>query len=161
MDHPSVSLSALGAAFEQATDEPNERAKLPAPFSIRFTEEERAWLDSEAGNLPLSAYIRAQLFPSHVVMQSARRSKKRPREPQVDHAALATALGHLGRSRLASNLNQIAKAAHIGALPVTPELCADLQDACEDVREMRTALMRALGLKVPQHLAAQGTHPAE
>jgi hypothetical protein len=44
-----------------------------------------------------------------------------------------------------SLLNQIAKAAHMGALPVTPELEEDLQEACQAVRSMRSDLMRALG----------------
>ncbi len=63
----------------------------------------------------------------------------------MDHVILAQLLGALGKSRLASNLNQIAKAANIGALPVTEELEAELHTACAEIGEMRDTLMTALG----------------
>ena len=34
----------------------------------------------------------------------------------------------------------------MGALPVTPELIGELYHACAEVRTMRDALMRALGI---------------
>jgi hypothetical protein len=54
-------------------------------------------------------------------------------------------LGVLGRSRLASNLNQLAKAVNTGSLPVTPETEADLKEACRQVSALREDLLRALG----------------
>ena len=63
----------------------------------------------------------------------------------MDHALLGQALALLGASRLSSNMNQIAKAAHMGALPVTPELNADLDAACAEIKVMRRVLMQALG----------------
>ena len=69
----------------------------------------------------------------------------RHRAPIADHRALAQTLAQLGQSRLSSNLNQIAKAAHLGALDLSPGLEAELWAAREDVREMRTLLMTALG----------------
>ena len=53
-------------------------------------------------------------------------------------------LAELGKSRLASNLNQLAKAANTGSLPVSPETEQALVQACEDVRRMRHALPAAL-----------------
>ena len=147
MERGRNSDHSLSANFAAATNSGSSREKRPPPFSIRFTEEERAWLNREAGNLPPSHYIRAKLFPSDVVMQSARRSIRRAHQPRVDQPALASALGLLGQSRLSSNLNQLAKAANLGVLPVTPDLEADLEQACVDVRAMRSALMAALGLK--------------
>lgn len=116
------------------------KKKAPPPFSIRFTFEERAKLESAAGGMPLGEYIRQKLFEGDFVPR-----RTRGREPVKDHAELARVLGALGASRLSSNLNQIAKAAHMGALPVTPELEEDLQEACQAVRSMRSGLMRALG----------------
>ncbi|MEJ7926700.1 hypothetical protein WG908_08030 [Sphingobium sp. AN641] len=52
----------------------------------------------------------------------------------------------LGQSRLSSNVNQLAKAANSGSLPVTPETESDLRHACRDIAEIRRMLMRALGL---------------
>ena len=34
----------------------------PLPFSIRLNDGERAWLEKQAGEKSISAYIRAQLF---------------------------------------------------------------------------------------------------
>ena len=53
----------------------------------------------------------------------------------------------LGQSRLSSNLNQLAKSANSGSLPVSPETEQALVQACEDVRRMRHALLTALGLR--------------
>jgi hypothetical protein len=54
----------------------------------------------------------------------------------------------LGASRLSSNLNQLAKAVNTGSLPVSPEVEAELMEACQEVQELRADLLRALG-KMP------------
>ncbi|CAN0316927.1 unnamed protein product [Chrysoparadoxa australica] len=41
---------------------PARRKKRLAPFSLRFTKEERARLDAAAGNLALATYIKGRLF---------------------------------------------------------------------------------------------------
>ncbi|OLF71401.1 hypothetical protein AWH62_12710 [Maricaulis sp. W15] len=119
--------------------------KYPSPFSLRFSEEERAILRARAGKRSIGEYIRGVLFGSGV---SARKVKRRnPSEANKEHAAQ---LAGLGQSRLASNMNQIAKAAHMGALPVTPDLVEELWKACEDIRTMRRALVGSLGLKAQE-----------
>jgi hypothetical protein len=133
-------MSTLDHNFNEIAEGKARSASYPPPFSIRFTFEERAKLESAAGGMPLGEYIRQKLFDGDL---SPRRT--RGRSPVKDHAQLARVLGALGASRLSSNLNQIAKAAHMGALPVTPELEEDLQEACQAVRSMRRDLMRALG----------------
>ncbi|WP_227268445.1 hypothetical protein [Roseobacter weihaiensis] len=92
--------------------------------------------------MPLGAYIRQKLFDGELTPR-----RTRGNAPVKDHAALGKVLGALGASRLSSNLNQIAKAAHMGALPVTPELEQELSEACTSVRNMRADLMRALGFR--------------
>ena len=114
--------------------------KSPPPFSLRVTAEERAELERRAGSKPLGQFIREQCLG-----KAARPRTGRHRRAKVNHALFAQALALLGGSRLASNMNQIAKAAHIGALPVTPELSADLDGACSDIQAMRRLLMQALG----------------
>ena len=129
-------------AFQKASSgKAPSKKKYPPPFSLRLTLEERAALDARAGTRPLGAYIRQQLLGGAV---SPRKSRRRP---GVDQEALGRALGTLGQSRLASNLNQIAKAANTGALPVTLELSEELRAACEHVSQMRQALIAALGIK--------------
>ena len=114
--------------------------KTPPPFSLRLTVEERAELERRAGGKPLGQFIREQCLGRATKPRSGNR-----RRAKVDHALFAHALALLGGSRLASNMNQIAKAVHMGALPVTPELSADLDEACSDIQAMRKMLMQALG----------------
>lgn len=114
--------------------------KYPPPFSLRLTHEERARLDAERGNKPLSVHIRERLFGDEVSPR-----KKRGNSPVKDTEALGRVLGALGQSRLSSNLNQLAKAVNTGSLPVTPETEADLQEACREVSALRAELLRALG----------------
>lgn len=117
--------------------------KYPPPFSLRLTYEERARLIAEASGRPLSVYIRECLLGD-----AATPRRWFGNSPVRDYEALGRVLGVLGQSRLASNLNQLAKAAHTGSLPVTPETEAELKQACRDVAAMRAELLKALG-KVP------------
>jgi hypothetical protein len=114
----------------------------PSPFSLRLTEEERAYLLAKANGKPLGAYIRAKLLADHETLR-----QKHLRRPGIDHEALARVLGALGQSRLSSNLNQIAKAANMGALPVDDDLVQELHQACRDISMMRITLIGALGIK--------------
>lgn len=117
------------------------RKKPPAPFSLRLSPDERARLALEAAGAPLGSYIRAKLLGTAPV---------RTRTSGIaveDRQALGKALALLGQSRLASNLNQLAHLAHIGALPVTPELEAELSGCLAEVRDLRRLLLCALGLK--------------
>ncbi|MEO1343524.1 MAG: hypothetical protein AAFV74_05160 [Pseudomonadota bacterium] len=118
------------------------KGKTPPPFSLRFTFEERAQLDEAANGVPLGAYIRAVLFGED--LKKVRRRGVRPVEDQQE---LARVLAMLGASRLSQNVNQLAKACNIGALPVTPDTEAALVQACDDVADMRQVLLKALGSK--------------
>lgn len=110
-----------GAAHPgQALETPR---KTPSPFSLRLTFEERTRLEQEVGAMPLGAYIRSRLFSESAPPARRRRGK----QPVKDHQALAKMLGLLGQFRLASNLNQLAKAANTGSLPVNPDTEASLQ----------------------------------
>lgn len=115
----------------------------PPPFSLRLTFEERARLEAEAGDMPLGAYIRAKLFEEPAPDRRPRRAKR----PVKDQQALASVLGELGKSRIANNLNQLAKAVNSGSLPITPETERSLREACVEIHWLRTTLMEALGLQ--------------
>ncbi len=115
--------------------------KKSAPYSIRLTAEERAYLEEQAGSGPLSGYIRAKLL-------GERADKRRVlRNPKLEEAQYAALLAALGESRLSSNLNQLARHANMGTLDISDEIEEQLQDAYEAVLEMRKALILALGLK--------------
>jgi|GEM_PF-1023014 len=126
------------------TATPDKKNK-PAPFSLRLSREERNQLERAAAGMPLGQFIRQKLFEGDLTPR-----RTRGQRPVKDHSALGRVLGALGSSRLSSNLNQLAKAAHLGALPVTPELEADLLEACDSIRAMRRDLMIALGFPMKE-----------
>ena len=126
--------------FNEAA-KPGKKKRI-APLSVRVTEEERVLLKQLAGSRSVNSYVREKVFGDN---GKPRRSYRAPRP---DEKAIAKSLGALGQSGIASNLNQIAKAANMGALPVSQELTDKLKEACDDIRAMREALISALGLKV-------------
>ena len=144
-----MSNSSINTAFKSATSVPKAEPKPKLlPFSLRFTEQERAWLLRRAGTLSLAAYIRLQLFKDFDDAPPPRRKQTRKvKNPSAELSVLGAMLGGLGQSRLAANLNQIAKAANQGALPVTPELEAELSEACAAIQDIRETLISALGVK--------------
>ncbi len=115
-------------------------AKRPAPFSIRFSAEERALLERRAGRQALGSYIRAVLLDGKDV-------QRMPPAPKIDYALLGQVLAKLGKSELSSSLCLLAAAAEHGALPVDEELESDLRAACAHIRAMRAMLIVALGVK--------------
>jgi len=133
-------MSTLDHNFNDIATQEAEKSKYPPPFSIRFTFEERARLDAERGRSALSTHIRDCLFGDDVTPR-----RKSGNSPVKDGEALGRLLGALGGSRLSNNLNQLAKAANTGSLPVTPETEADIVAACEEVKALRADLLRALG----------------
>lgn len=134
----------IGKVFAAASVGTRQSAKNPntAPFSIRLTNEERAYLDGQAGNQALGAYIRKVVLGQHV------RKRRVIQKPQLTNVTAAKALAGLGQSRLAANVNQIAKSANIGVIDVSPALVEELQDACQHIREMRDELISALHVKL-------------
>ncbi|ARE41345.1 Glycosyltransferase [Rhodovulum sp. P5] len=121
-------------------DEFNNKKPYPSPFCLRLTFEERARLERDAAGMALGAYVRDCLFGEDAVPR-----KTRGKFPVKDHEALGRVLAALGGSRLASNVNQLAKAVNTGSLPVTPETEDDLIEACEAIQAMRRDLLDALG----------------
>lgn len=130
----------LRKSFQSATA--TTKPKYPPPFSLRLSEDERAILRRRAGKRSMGEYIRSKLFGEDATPRKVKR-----RNPTEDDQENAAQLAGLGQSRLASNMNQIAKAANMGALPVTPDLENELHQACADIAFMRRALIASLGLK--------------
>lgn len=91
--------------------------------------------------MPLGAYVRSRLF------DGPKPRRTRGKRPVKDYQALGQLLGELGKSRLANNLNQIARAVNSGALPVTPETEKAVREACGEIAWLREKLMQALGLQ--------------
>jgi len=117
------------------------RKKTPPPISLRLTEKERITLEQAAQGMSISAYIRSCIFSDGVAKRKAR-----TRRPVKDQEALARALGLLGQSRIANNLNQLARHANSGSLPVDDETLEQIEEAYVHVMALRDQLIAALGL---------------
>ncbi len=133
-------MSTLDHKFNAVAAAQPKTKKRDAPFSLRLSFEEKALLRAAANGVPLGAYIKAKLFD-----EPLEKVRRRNTNPVKDHEALGRLLGSLGQSRLSQNLNQLARASHTGALPVSPEVEDELHQACADVKAMREELLRALG----------------
>ena len=140
----SNELAVTETFSEAATSKQNAKPKYPPPFSLRLTHEEKERLKAEAGKQPLGAFIRMKLLGDNVANRRARRAVV------ADEAALARVLALMGQSRVANNLNQLAKLANSGSLFVDDDVRVDLNEACRDIKDIRKDLMAALGSKT-QH----------
>lgn len=114
-----------------------EKRRAP-PFSIRFSEADYQRLDAHRQGMRRGTYIRAKVFDGVPLKGVA---------AVGDRAALAQALALLGQSRYASNLNQIAHLAHIGALTFSPEEQEELAGALKHLAEIRSLLLKATGVR--------------
>ncbi len=134
----SVSAS---KAFQQVSSGKTTRnqAHKPSPFCLRLTQDERDYLEHQAGDQTLSAYIRGELLGEKV------RKRRVLRKPKVNDKQVAAVLAMLGQSRMPSNLNQLAKHANMGTLDISQDVDRELQEACKAVLAMRDALLIALG----------------
>lgn len=126
---------------------PKPRRRGSPLFVMRLSHKERARLKRDAGETPLATYIKLRLFNNLPDLATFGPSLPGGR-PATDTRLIAQLLAALGASRIANNLNQLAKAANMGDLPLYPEAEADLREACAAVQSMRADLIRALGLKV-------------
>ena len=115
--------------------------KRQAPFSLRLTFEQRARLEADAAGMSLASYIHWRLFDPDQPPP-----RQRGKAPIKDQEAIARVIGLLGQSRIANNLNQLARQANLGTLPVTPDTEAALAEAAADIAAMRQMLVKALGL---------------
>jgi len=122
------------------------KQKRPSPITLRLTTEERIKLEQLAQGMTFSAYIRACIFQNE-----ASPRKRIAKATTKDKAALAEILGLLGQSRIANNLNQLAYNANTGSLIVNEDTLQQIEEAYDHTREMRDALVQAIGLKEKRH----------
>ena len=126
--------------LKEKFDAPNKKRYYPT-YQMNLTQQERALLERWADGRPISDYIKDVLF---VEERKPQRSLGIVLE---DKKLFAKALGFLGKSRLSSNVNQLAKAANTGSLQVTPETEKLIQESMHAILWMRDLLMQAMRLK--------------
>lgn len=113
-----------------------------SPICLRVSPEEKARLEHDAGNMTLSAYIREK-----VLGENAAPRKRRMTRPIKDHKIIAQLFALIKQTQCWNNLNQIAKAINSNTWMITPESEKALRDACKAIIEIRSLLMKALGLR--------------
>tara|TARA_R110000868_G_scaffold64234_3_gene193106 strand:+ start:723 stop:1139 length:417 start_codon:yes stop_codon:yes gene_type:complete len=136
----SLSKTEQFAAAAAGPSKPKTRQR-PAPFPIRLSPDERSYLESKAGNRPLGTYIRSEL------LGDAEAPRKAARKPPIDSALLGRILGLLGQADQVKVLFMLLAAAESERISMAEKERTALQEACADVREMRTVLIKALGLR--------------
>lgn len=123
----------------------NDKTRYPPPFSLRLTPAEREELEKLADGRPLGQFLKeAALFYGDKLPPSRKLSPE-------DRKLLAQVLGTLGQSRLSSNINQLARAANSGSLPVNEDVIKRLNESASTIFWMRNNLIQALKIK-PQSL---------
>ncbi len=118
----------------------------PSPISLRLTQEELILLKSKAKGKSVSSYIRNRLFSENPLPDTPETHDDRL-SPQVRQKLLAQILIKLGKSGLAQSLEELAYAAKIGTLPLTPDVLSEIRSAYAFIHEIRNLLIRALGLR--------------
>jgi hypothetical protein len=125
--------------------EPAKRApkrRRPSSLSIRVTDGERALLKRKAGKRSIGAYVR-----SKALGESEEPRRKSSAKPTIDYALLGQLLGKLGKSDQVACLFLLALATDADRVMLGDAERDALKDACADIRDMRIALMQALGLR--------------
>lgn len=133
---------AVTPAFEAAAKTTAGERTALSPLTLRLTPEERVRLEALAAGMTLSAYVRACVFADDVKLR-----KTRPKDIIEDKKAATEALALLGQSRIASNLNQLAYHANIGALIVGETEKIQIVEANAHLAAIRALLMQALSKK--------------
>jgi hypothetical protein len=138
----------LSETFNAQATKPERRksVKSTLPVSIRVTAEEKAKLQQMAGTLAVSAYIRQRLF-GDMAAARPKQYQEKPRQPKIDHVEIARLLGMFGQSELARSMLALSLAVQAGELEASPEVQHQIGRACDDIHEIKTALIVALNIK--------------
>lgn len=123
---------------------PKKTPERIAPFTMRLSPQERQKLERWANDagVSLAGYVKYCVFDKGVSVPKAR-----GKNPSKDEKALAKILALFGESKIARNLTQLAEAVESGSLPVNLDTEAAIKDSCAATAEMRSLLIKALGLE--------------
>jgi len=115
--------------------------KASIPFSIRLTPAERARLEEDAAGEPLGTYAKKALF--------APTTKAAARRAMIDHhrVLIAQVLAMVGSSGTGDALTTMAVAIKMGTLANEAEVLDVLNDAQDELIEIRSELLKALDIR--------------
>jgi hypothetical protein len=117
-----------------------------SPLSVRVTPEERESLLQKAGDMPLSEYVRGQLFGAQNknVVSAPTTQRISPAERQ---RLLAQILVRLGEMKTAQHLGGLVDAIRSGITDADPELISSIKKLRGEFKTLRFELLKALGLR--------------
>ncbi len=131
---------------------PERPAKHPPPYTIRFTWEQREELNRLTEGEPWAPFIKQVVFSKEFLPPTPKVT------PIQDKKLLARLLGTIGKSRIAANINQLAKAANSGSLPVSEDVSKSIMEACQAIFWIRDTLINAMGMKPQRHINKEEDH---
>lgn len=114
------------------------------PYSILMSEAERHHIAQLAEPLGLSA---PELIRTVMLSEDVEKKLLTIKKHHFDKQGSAKILAALGKSRIANNLNQIAKAIANGTLILSPDVIAQINEAYATIMWMRSLLIRQQGIK--------------
>ena len=111
------------------------------PFSIRLTPAERKRLEEDAAGEALGAYVKKTLF--------APTTKAAARRAMIDHhrVLIAQVLAMVGSSGIGDALTSMAVAIKMGTLANEAEVLEALNEAQDELADIRSELLRALDIR--------------
>ena len=119
------------------------KKKRAAPLSIRLSANERAWLEEQAGGMPIGTFVKSRLFAAN----DNTPPRTRNRAPVKDYEELAKVHGKFGRFDVFLTIKGLLKAIENGNIRLKPTTEDVLVSACEDIRDIRHHVMKALGTR--------------
>lgn len=112
------------------------------PFTIRFSQRELALIRQYAPDEPVGRTIRQCVFQ---VMASEERTQQSTLP--ASKIEVASFLGSLGVSGIALTLTSIKDELELAGLETDQPVLGELTDSCKDIREMKHACIRYLGVR--------------
>lgn len=142
----SVLENFKASSTEKASKPKRKKKPHTTTVSFRVTNEEKAHLEAKAGAQTLGAYARQELL-GDVAVKRSKRHQKKPYQPKIDHVEIARLLGTFGQSEWARSIIALSLAAQAGDLEVDVAVENKLDHACDDIHDIKVALIMALGVK--------------
>lgn len=121
-----------------------DKDDIKLPYTMRFSRNERKAMEILAEPLGCSV---PELIRFKVLNEDTGQQIAYLLEHINEQSENAKILAELGKSRIANNLNQIAKAINTGTLEITPDVVLQINEAYEAILWIRSQLIRKQGLK--------------
>jgi len=125
----------------------SKKSKSTHVLSIRLTSEEFAHLKSISQGLPVSDYVRQNLFSDYQIAQLPDSNTYKRLSPAERQKLLAQILVRLGKLDVTKNINLTLEAIQNGFVDISPDALEALHATKAELSALRQDLLQALGLR--------------